>query len=173
MPVESVKIIGAQHVRSGKSRFTAYVLAVETPEGTRWEVRRRYSAFLLLHSQLQSAYDNVPPIPWKSALGSSHPWVVKDRREHLDKFLQNCIGHPQLSGDRDFHEFLGFRVPGGSAPLAETSAPRVEKRARASAECEARTLKTEVRPRRPRASTALSTEGEREREMAKAARQRS
>jgi len=111
MAVESVSIIGVQSVSCRAQSFTTYVLSVNAHGGSsRWEVRRRYCGFLALHTQLKEAYSSVPPIPWKSLLGGSHAWVVSYRRKELALFLARCIDSADIRNDRDFLEFLGFRL---------------------------------------------------------------
>lgn len=120
---ERVTITDAVSVPCGGGAFTAYEIAVCTP-GLRWEVRRRFSSFLALREQLAAAYGfTSPPIPWKSPLGGSHPWIVSQRRDGLQAFLRACFAEPQIADDRDFREFLGFRHQQSFASSA-SAAPR-------------------------------------------------
>ncbi|CAN7997464.1 unnamed protein product [Ixodes hexagonus] len=87
------------------------------PEKTPYIVWRRYSDFEVLHSHLQESfpYVIVPPLPerkvvmyrWQKLPSDRlDPDFVERRRASLELFLRRVAGHPELSTNALFLEFL-------------------------------------------------------------------
>ncbi|KAH7986054.1 hypothetical protein HPB49_026135 [Dermacentor silvarum] len=89
---------------------------IREPSKTPYIVWRRYRDFEYLHSHLQGTYRYVvtPPLPEKKVqfrwqklpTDTLDPEFVERRRASLETFLRRVAGHPELSADRLFGEFL-------------------------------------------------------------------
>ena len=137
-PPLDVELTGVTRVTAGD--FTTYTLSVRC-ERLRWHVRRRYSAFLALHSQLKAAFPSQPPppLPWRVPLAGSHPLVVESRRVQLQKFLRQCLRLPHIAADPDFRQFLGERdqEQREREPLSGFGLSKAEQHAAERCECHA------------------------------------
>eukprot|EP00002_Diphylleia_rotans_P038439 TRINITY_DN8743_c0_g6_i1.p1 TRINITY_DN8743_c0_g6~~TRINITY_DN8743_c0_g6_i1.p1 ORF type:complete len:440 (-),score=105.63 TRINITY_DN8743_c0_g6_i1:286-1605(-) len=74
-------------------------------------VRRRYTDFLWLRTQLVKTFPTVliPPLPEKQRmdyLDRLSPEFLEKRRRFLEKFLIRISTHPKLRSHDDFHTFL-------------------------------------------------------------------
>ena len=80
-------------------------------------MRRRYSDFSWLRSELErESKILVPPLPGK-ALGRQMPWVspdkgmfaedfIENRRTALEGFINRVAGHPLAQNEKALHMFL-------------------------------------------------------------------
>lgn len=105
----------------GKKRYTDYAVNMRTNlpifAKTSHTVRRRYSDFDWLRSELEkSSKILVPALPAK-ALSRQLPWVseengifaedfIEERRKGLEEFLNKVAGHPLAQKEKCLHMFL-------------------------------------------------------------------
>jgi sorting nexin-1/2 len=77
------------------------------------EVNRRYSDFVWLHDALQYGFPGVvvPPLPEKRLRGTFEPAFLQTRTRFLQKFLDRCLEHPELSRARVVLRFLTTADP--------------------------------------------------------------
>eukprot|EP00038_Savillea_parva_P023435 m.40930 g.40930 ORF g.40930 m.40930 type:complete len:162 (+) comp6047_c0_seq2:229-714(+) len=105
----------------GKKRYTDYTVIVNTNlpifRQKNSTVRRRYSDFDWLRSELErTSKILVPPLPGK-ALARQMPWVaekdgmfaedfIEERRSKLEEFINKVAGHPLAQKEKCLHMFL-------------------------------------------------------------------
>ncbi|WVW81739.1 hypothetical protein I302_103735 [Kwoniella bestiolae CBS 10118] len=88
--IQSIKIISTEVVDVPKSHVV-YVIQVSTPIRT-WTVKRRYSDFISLHSELKSSVGKEPPgsLPgkhWSLIKGVGDDKLIHERRILLEQYL--------------------------------------------------------------------------------------
>lgn len=90
--------------------FVVWNIRVETLNGSRMNIRKRYSEFDDLRRRLVQTFPNfeaaVPALPPKSVLKRFHPRFLEKRRAGLQYFLNCILLNPEFSGSPVLKEFL-------------------------------------------------------------------
>ena len=97
-----------QNYGEGRSRYTAYLVQVESPKS---QVRRRYSDFQYLYTLLMRDRPGaiIPIIPHKQAMRESVRFsddLLQERTETLQNFLRAIASHPELHDAKCLETFL-------------------------------------------------------------------
>lgn len=82
-----------------------YVIKINV-DGTKWELKKRYSEFSDLRSDLLVNNGNIPVMPGKTIFRLKRPDQINKRRDGLELFLQKIVGRKDLYGNERFLEFL-------------------------------------------------------------------
>ncbi|KAK6905158.1 hypothetical protein L486_02382 [Kwoniella mangroviensis CBS 10435] len=106
--IQSIKIISTEVVDVPKSHVV-YVIQVSTPIRT-WTVKRRYSDFISLHSELKSSVGKEPPgsLPakhWSLIKGVGDDKLIRERRILLEQYLILIL----TNKDPSFRQSYGFK----------------------------------------------------------------
>ncbi|WWC85762.1 uncharacterized protein L201_000628 [Kwoniella dendrophila CBS 6074] len=106
--IQSIKIISTEVVDTPKSHVV-YVIQISTPIRT-WTVKRRYSDFLSLDSELKSSVGKSPPgnLPskhWSLIKGVGDEKLIRERRIVLEQYLVLIL----TSKDPSFRQSYGFK----------------------------------------------------------------
>ncbi|KAK4041541.1 Phox homologous domain-containing protein [Parachaetomium inaequale] len=90
--------------------FVVWHIRVETLNGSRMNIRKRYSEFDDLRKRLVQTFPGfeaaVPALPPKSLLKRFHPRFLEKRRAGLQYFLNCILLNPEFSGSPVLKEFL-------------------------------------------------------------------
>ncbi|KAK4155549.1 Phox homologous domain-containing protein [Chaetomidium leptoderma] len=90
--------------------FVVWNIRVEALNGSRMNIRKRYSEFDDLRQRLVQTFPNfeaaVPALPPKSVLKRFHPRFLEKRRAGLQYFLNCILLNPEFSGSPVLKEFL-------------------------------------------------------------------
>ncbi|KAL2143564.1 hypothetical protein VTI28DRAFT_10350 [Corynascus sepedonium] len=90
--------------------FVVWIIKVETLNGARINIRKRYSEFDDLRRRLVQTFPGfeaaVPALPPKSVLKRFHPRFLEKRRAGLQYFLNCILLNPEFSGSPVLKEFL-------------------------------------------------------------------
>ncbi|KAK4240857.1 Phox homologous domain-containing protein [Achaetomium macrosporum] len=90
--------------------FIVWNIKVETLNGSRMNIRKRYSEFDDLRKRLVLTFPNfeaaVPALPPKSVLKRFQPRFLEKRRAGLQYFLNCILLNPEFSGSPVLKEFL-------------------------------------------------------------------
>jgi len=83
-----------------------YTVVGRDSEGD-FEIQRRYNEFLALNQQLNERWPGcyVPAIPEKQMLGDKDPGFIEERRQLLERFLQECTRYDFLVESKEFKIF--------------------------------------------------------------------
>lgn len=110
---KKVDIVDYILVNGGTANIGAFVvwnIRVETLNGSRMNIRKRYSEFDGLRKRLVQTFPNfeaaVPPLPPKSILHRFQPKFLEKRRAGLQYFLNCILLNPEFSGSPVLKEFL-------------------------------------------------------------------
>ncbi|KAL0474424.1 Phox homologous domain-containing protein [Neurospora intermedia] len=110
---KKVDIVDYILVNGGTANIGAFVvwnIKVETLNGSRMNIRKRYSEFDSLRKRLVQTFPNfeaaVPLIPPKSILHRFQPKFLEKRRAGLQYFLNCILLNPEFSGSPVLKEFL-------------------------------------------------------------------
>ncbi|GLV43424.1 Sorting nexin 1 [Carabus blaptoides fortunei] len=119
-----ISISESQKIGDGMGAYVAYRVSTRTNmllfKKKSFTVMRRFSDFLGLHDKLTEKYLRngriIPPAPEKRMTkikmsnqqeqGTSGGEFIERRRASLERYLRRTAGHPVLSVDPDFREFL-------------------------------------------------------------------
>ncbi|AEO53156.1 hypothetical protein MYCTH_2294115 [Thermothelomyces thermophilus ATCC 42464] len=90
--------------------FVVWIIKVETLNGSRMNIRKRYSEFDDLRRRLVQTFPGfeaaVPALPPKSVLKRFHPRFLEKRRAGLQYFLNCILLNPEFSGSPVLKDFL-------------------------------------------------------------------
>jgi hypothetical protein len=111
--LQSVRLSGAHRLRdvSGHEYIAYAIESCIALQGmqTTLRVERRYKHFLMLDQLLHQQFGpRVVPqaLPAKRAFGNLQPGFVEERRLALERYLQLCIGVPQIAASSIFCNFV-------------------------------------------------------------------
>jgi len=94
----------------GLSRnYTAYLVEIESIDGKKYQVTRRYKQFVLLNTQLVRIFGEhgVPHLPGKkNGIYFSAEDHTEKRRQGLQEYLQAIMNSPELGTQPVFYQFL-------------------------------------------------------------------
>ncbi|CAG8490586.1 798_t:CDS:2 [Paraglomus occultum] len=97
---EEVTVSDPLRVGAGYGSYIEYTCTVKGPEGTSITVRKRYSEFVKLRTQLSKAQPHfknlIPKLPPKKVVGKFGTAFVERRRKDLEYFLTYILLHPTL-----------------------------------------------------------------------------
>ncbi|KYQ91510.1 Phox domain-containing protein [Tieghemostelium lacteum] len=97
-------------IEKGSSRtYTAYAVDVESVDGQKYTIARRYKQFTLLHTQLVRIFGehDLPSLPGKkNGLYFSSDDHTEKRRTDLQDYLQTILRNPKTSSSLVFYQFL-------------------------------------------------------------------
>lgn len=121
----AITVASPEKMGDGIGAFMVYLItcttSIPTFKSAECSVKRRFSDFLKLHSELQEKHANkgriVPPAPEKSmqnltkvkmSKGEStgHSEFIEKRRASLERYINRIARHPVLVQDPLFREFL-------------------------------------------------------------------
>ena len=72
--------------------YTFYTIEVCSPDGSSWDIQRRYREFRELHDSLFSFYgEALPEMPGKRIFGNQDPTFVIERQVALESYLQRVL----------------------------------------------------------------------------------
>ena len=96
-------------LRDGDGQYTSFVVVVQAPFSS-WTVQRRYKQFSALNSDITSQLTGkglvVPTFPKKKIMGLFQQKFVEERREALEKYLQQLLLLPQALSIAPLVDFL-------------------------------------------------------------------
>lgn len=83
-----------------------YTVTGTDSEG-RFEIQRRYNEFLALNNALNERWPGcyVPAIPEKQLIGDKEEGFVEERRQLLERFIQECSKYESLIESKEFKIF--------------------------------------------------------------------
>ncbi|CAG8478229.1 6865_t:CDS:2 [Funneliformis mosseae] len=97
---EKVTVSNPSRIGSGIGSYVLYTCTVNGTDGLRIVVRKRYSDFVKLRSQLVKAQPKyrkiIPNLPPKKVLGKFMPEFIERRRKDMEYFLNYVMLHPVL-----------------------------------------------------------------------------
>ncbi|CAI2165436.1 13583_t:CDS:2 [Funneliformis geosporum] len=97
---EKVTVSNPLRIGSGIGSYVLYTCTVNGTDGLRIVVRKRYSDFVKLRSQLVKAQPKyrkiIPNLPPKKILGKFMPEFIERRRKDMEYFLNYVLLHPVL-----------------------------------------------------------------------------
>lgn len=82
-----------------------YVIEVNV-NGTKWEIKKRYSEFAELRQDLLQNNGNIPSMPGKTIFRLKRADQINKRRNGLETFLKKIVDRKDLYGNERFLEFL-------------------------------------------------------------------
>ncbi|GMH83356.1 hypothetical protein TrVE_jg6489 [Triparma verrucosa] len=91
-------------IGEGGAMFTVFVVELETADGNRQFIQRRYNAFLNMHKELKKDYPQIASFnfPTKAFLRGASS-TKEYRREQFDQYVQLLVGlSPMPEGLREF-----------------------------------------------------------------------
>ena len=92
------------------SSFTTYVLNVsglERPFEATWSIRRRFSDFRYLKSNLKAAgFKNLPSLPRRRLAGSTAAVVIEERKKGITLFVDKLIDNRNIRESDIFLKFV-------------------------------------------------------------------
>ncbi|KAI5798931.1 Phox homologous domain-containing protein [Geopyxis carbonaria] len=101
-------IVSGSRTRAGA--YVAWNCHIETFEGARFTIRKRYSEFFLLREQLKSTFPKsltyLPVLPPKSVVSKFRPKFLETRRQGLSYFLSSILLNPEFAGSPLVKDFL-------------------------------------------------------------------
>jgi len=98
----SVRIVGAENVGRSHTLYT-----VQCSAGVaRWEVRKRFSDFVQLHTTLQTRQKVTAALPPKRMFGKMTDAVIKLRQEGLEEYLHAVLRDLESEQVRMLYTFL-------------------------------------------------------------------
>jgi len=97
------------YARDEKSQVVYYMIKVALL-GKKWELKKRYKEFDVLHTALLEAHGSVPNLPAKTMgmITSNNDIIL--RKEELNQYLKKCIDYFDLFNDEAFVNFLEVRT---------------------------------------------------------------
>ncbi|CAG8570947.1 12575_t:CDS:2 [Racocetra persica] len=97
---QQVNVSNPIRIGTGYGSYIAYTCTVKSQEGASIVIRKRYSDFVKLRSQLIKAYPKfrklIPCLPPKRIMGKFMPEFIEKRRKDLEYFLAYVLLHPIL-----------------------------------------------------------------------------
>ncbi|CAG8496959.1 5769_t:CDS:10 [Diversispora eburnea] len=97
---EEVNVSNPIRIGTGYGSYIVYTCSVKGQEGSHITVRKRYSEFITLRSQLIKAQPKyrklIPRLPPKQVMGKFMPEFIERRRKDLEYFLSYVLLHPVL-----------------------------------------------------------------------------
>lgn len=103
-----ISIPETEYVRQSASGYTVYIIEIFSGL-KKWTVKRRYSDFYYLHSQLKKIIPkkDKPKLPQKRYVGSSSAkHFVEERRKDLESYLQALVLLRTTWNSSDFVRFI-------------------------------------------------------------------
>lgn len=85
-----------------------YVVKINV-NGTKWELKKRYSEFSDLRTDLLQNNGNIPTMPGKTLFKLKRPDQINKRKDGLEDFLKKIVDRQDLYGNERFLEFLKVR----------------------------------------------------------------
>lgn len=105
----SVRFVGHTSLEG----HTTYVIQVTGPDGTAWNIQKRYSEIRNLHDELRLRYgDALPSMPGKRLWGNSDPAFVAARQGQLQQYLEGVLQLEREVRTLALLQFLGGPEPG-------------------------------------------------------------
>ncbi|CAG8442609.1 3407_t:CDS:2 [Cetraspora pellucida] len=97
---QQVNVSDPLRIGTGYGSYIAYTCTIKGQEGASIVIRKRYSDFVKLRSQLIKAYPKfrklIPCLPPKRIMGKFMPEFIERRRKDLEYFLAYVLLHPIL-----------------------------------------------------------------------------
>lgn len=94
----------------GLGRFVCFNVKVETLRGPSMSIRKRYSEFDRLRSQLVATFPHnegaIPKLPPKTPWPTFTPEFLEKRRSKLEYFLSCVLLNPEFAGAPVVKDFL-------------------------------------------------------------------
>ncbi|KAF2072734.1 hypothetical protein CYY_005950 [Polysphondylium violaceum] len=108
-PIHNITVPSKVIVPEKFSNYTAYLVEVESIDGKKYQVTRRYKQFVLLNTQLIRIFGEhgVPSLPGKkNGIYFSAEDHTEKRRQGLQEYLQSIMNSPELGTQSVFYQFL-------------------------------------------------------------------
>ncbi|XP_064641585.1 sorting nexin-16-like isoform X1 [Lineus longissimus] len=116
-----VPIVGFE-IMENRTRFTVYKVNIRKGPHESWFVFRRYTDFVRLNQKLGCVFPtfrlSLPPKKW---FGNFNPDFLEDRQLGLQAFLNNIVGHRDVSNSAPVRDFLCLDDPPGPHDSLEES----------------------------------------------------
>lgn len=87
------------------SEVVLFVIKVNV-NGTKWELKKRYSEFSDLRTDLLQNNGNIPSMPGKTLFKLKRPEQINKRKDGLEQFLKKIVDRKDLYGNEAFLGFL-------------------------------------------------------------------
>jgi len=84
---------------------TFYVINLKANKN-KWELKKRYSEFATLRTELMEQHGNIPDMPRKTMFSLKRTDQFESRKNGLEIFLQKCVARQDLYSNEAFVEFL-------------------------------------------------------------------
>ncbi|RPA88286.1 PX-domain-containing protein [Ascobolus immersus RN42] len=101
-------IVSGTPARGGA--YVSWICAIETLEGVKFHVQKRYSEFFALREKLVVTFPRsqkyLPPLPPKSVISKFRKRFLDSRQQGLSYFLSSIILNPEFAGSPLVREFL-------------------------------------------------------------------
>eukprot|EP01017_Pseudomicrothorax_dubius_P028231 TRINITY_DN3344_c0_g1_i5.p1 TRINITY_DN3344_c0_g1~~TRINITY_DN3344_c0_g1_i5.p1 ORF type:complete len:282 (-),score=74.70 TRINITY_DN3344_c0_g1_i5:62-907(-) len=99
-----------------------YEVVVNSRDGKKWELEKRFKDFDTLHQALKRVFSNIPDLPSKSLWTLSEAAQIERRREQLEKYMQLLVGRPDILNSEVMRMFLQIE---NFAPDAVVNPPKL------------------------------------------------
>jgi len=71
---------------------TQYAIKVTSPDGTFWDIQKRYNDFRDLHDEIRDRHgDSLPALPGKRFFGNQDPAFIAARQAGLERYLDGVL----------------------------------------------------------------------------------
>ncbi|CDK25532.1 unnamed protein product [Kuraishia capsulata CBS 1993] len=90
----------------GSTKYVVYSIRLETVQGTKIVLRKRFSEFVKLREELLQIQQNVPSLPAKTVGRQFDNSFIEHRRRGLEFFLTAVLLDPTLSNTAPIKRFV-------------------------------------------------------------------
>jgi len=102
-----VTIFNTQTRNEGPKGWTEYLIRVVLPP-LQWKITKRYSLFFDLNERILKGHPraSLPYFPPKRSIGNLNPEFVADRKDQLQRYLDELIKNPEIIRCKELKYFL-------------------------------------------------------------------
>lgn len=75
-------------------------------DGVTWTIKKRFSDFETLNTNLKKSHSDLPSMPGKTLLPISKPDDIEKRRMGLEKFLEGLVSRQDIYSNKDYLDFI-------------------------------------------------------------------
>jgi PX domain len=75
-------------------------------QGVSWTIKKRFSDFETLYTNLKKSHSDLPALPGKTILPISKPEDLEKRRSGLEKFLDGLVSRQDIYSNKEYLDFL-------------------------------------------------------------------